>query len=162
MKTIELKVEVAPPVKAWDEEKQVFYDQELLPEYKHIGDAGFDFRANLDHREFIKPGRSKLIPTGIKVELPEGYEIQVRPRSGVALKYRVTVLNTPGTIDSFFRGEIGVILINHGDNDFIINPGDRIAQGVVAEFIHANLIQVEKINTNTDRGDGAYGSTGTK
>lgn len=159
-KVVEIKVEISPAVKAWDGEH--FYNQSLLPTYAHPGDAGFDFRANIDGILTIPPGESKLIPTGIRVELPSGYEIQVRPRSGTALKNCITVLNTPGTVDSFFRGEIGVILINHGKKDFIVSAGDRIAQGVVNEFVTANFVPVPQINKETNRGEGGYGSTGSK
>lgn len=159
MKEIEIKVEVSPAVKAWDGKH--FYDQDLLPAYEHIGDAGFDFRANIEGIITLKPGERRLIPTGIRVELPLGYEIQVRPRSGLALKKGITVLNTPGTVDSFFRGEIGVVLINHSQEDFTISAGERIAQGVVQEFVTARFKRVEAIDKNTDRGEGAYGSSGT-
>lgn len=158
MKEIEIKVEVSPAVKAWDGKH--FYDQDLLPTYAHPGDSGFDFRANIEGMLTLCPGERLLIPTGIRVELPEGYEIQVRPRSGLALKAGITVLNTPGTVDSFFRGEIGVILINLGKEDFNIHAGERIAQGVVKEFITAKWKRVEAVNSNTDRGEGKYGSSG--
>lgn len=161
-KVIEIKVEVSPDVKAWNPEKEHFYDQSLLPIYSHPGDAGFDFRANLDHREILKPGKRILIPTGVRVSLPQGYELQVRPRSGLALKYGISIVNTPGTVDSGFEGEIGVILINFGEEDFIINPGDRIAQGVISEFVTANFIPVPKIERNSIRGEGGYGSSGVK
>lgn len=157
-KVVEVKVEISPAVKAWDGEH--FYNQSLFPTYAHPGDAGFDFRANLDHREVLKPGKRILIPTGIRINLPQGYEIQVRPRSGLALKYGVTVLNTPGTVDSGFEGEIGVILINFGEEDFNINPGDRIAQGVLKEFCTANFVPVPKIERKSNRGEGGYGSSG--
>lgn len=163
MKEIEIKVEVSPAVEAWDPEGYGhFYKQDLLPTYAHPGDAGFDFRANINGMITLRPGERKLIPTGIRVELPLGYEIQVRPRSGLALNYGITVLNTPGTCDSFFRGEIGVVLINHGTEDFNIFAGDRIAQGVVKEFVTAKFKRVEEIDKNTDRGEKKYGSSGSK
>lgn len=157
-KVVEVKVEVSPAVKAWDGEH--FYNQSLLPTYAHPGDAGFDFRANIDGILILKPGERKLIPTGIRVELPPGYEIQVRPRSGLALSHGITVLNTPGTVDDGFRGEIGVILINFGQEDFTVSAGDRIAQGVLKEFCTANLVPVAKISKETCRGEGKYGSSG--
>ena len=105
---------------------------EYLPTYASTGAAGADVKANVASNMVIKPGSSALVPTGLKVAIPDGYEIQVRPRSGLALKNQVTVLNTPGTIDSDYRGEIGVILINHGKEDFIVTPGMRIAQLIVS------------------------------
>src|SRR5260221_12581341 len=101
--------------------------QEHLPIYASEDAAGADARANIDHEMIIKPGSSALIPTGLKVAIPSGFEIQVRPRSGLALKHQITVLNTPGTIDADYRGEIGIILINHGKEDFHVTPGMRIA-----------------------------------
>ena len=133
------------------------------PEYATKGSSGFDLRADLDEPITIKAGKFKLVPTGLFFEIPENFEIQVRPRSGLAAKHGVTVLNTPGTIDADYRGEIKVILINHGDNDFIVNHGDRIAQGVIASVINQNivsLIQVNTISDNTDRSSGGFGSTG--
>ena len=130
-----------------------------MPEYATIGSAGMDIHAMLDEVVTLHPGERRLIPTGLKIELPEGFEAQVRPRSGLALKYGVTVLNTPGTIDSDYRGEIGVVLINLGQEDFEIKNGDRIAQMVVAPFAQVNWNEV-LILDNTVRGEGGYGHTG--
>ena len=130
-----------------------------LPEYATIGSAGMDIHAMLDEVVTLHPGERRLIPTGLKIELPEGFEAQVRPRSGLALKYGVTVLNTPGTIDSDYRGEIGVVLINLGQEDFEIKNGDRIAQMVVAPFAQVKWNEV-LILDNTVRGEGGYGHTG--
>ncbi len=130
-----------------------------LPEYATSGSAGMDIHAMLDGTVTLHPGERRLIPTGLKIELPEGFEAQVRPRSGLALKYGVTVLNTPGTIDSDYRGEIGVVLINLGQEDFEIKNGDRIAQMVVAPFAQVKWNEV-LILDNTVRGEGGYGHTG--
>ena len=130
-----------------------------LPEYATSGSAGMDIHAMLAEAVTLHPGERRLIPTGLKIELPEGYEAQVRPRSGLALKYGVTVLNTPGTIDSDYRGEIGVVLINLGQEDFEVKNGDRIAQMVVAPFAQVKWNEV-LILDNTVRGEGGYGHTG--
>ena len=133
------------------------------PEYATAGSSGFDFRANLSEPMTIKAGKRALVPTGLFFELPDGFEIQVRPRSGLAAKNGVTVLNTPGTVDSDYRGEIKIILINLGDDDFVINHGDRVAQGVVATVTAKNIIKLQKlsdVNSNTERGAGGFGSTG--
>jgi dUTP pyrophosphatase len=133
------------------------------PEYATEGSSGFDLRANLEESITIPSGKVKLVPTGLFFELPENMEIQVRPRSGLAVKNGISVLNTPGTVDSDYRGEIKVILINHGDEDFVINNGDRIAQAVVAVVTAKNFIKltrVDKINTDTNRNSGGFGSTG--
>jgi len=135
------------------------------PEYATDGASGFDIRANLIDPIFIPSGGIEIIPTGLFFEIPSNFEIQVRPRSGLAAKNGVTVLNTPGTIDADYRGEIKVILINHGKVDFLINHGDRIAQAVVSSVLAKNIINLKKvnnINTNTDRGVGGFGSTGLK
>ena len=135
------------------------------PEYATDGSSGFDLRANLDSPVTVQPHSVKIIPTGLYFEIPDNFEIQIRPRSSLAAKYGVTVLNSPGTIDSDYRGEIGVILINHSDNAFTINNGDRIAQAVVASITAKNFIKlnkVDKIEINTERGTGGYGSTGIK
>lgn len=161
MKEIEVKVEVSPDIKAWDPDKEVFFDCDLTPAYSTEGSAGMDFRANIESPVRINPGQRTTIPTGVRMELPEGYELQVRPRSGMARNYGITVLNTPGTIDSDFRGEIGVILINHSTEDYTIFPGTKIAQGVVKEYVKARLIRTDKVDRNTDRGEGGYGSTGS-
>lgn len=130
-----------------------------LPEYKTPGSSGADAFAFLESAVSIAPGERKLIPTGVFAEIPAGFEIQVRPRSGLALKHGVTVLNAPGTVDSDYRGEIGVVLVNHGSEPFIVNHGDRIAQFVVAAVTVAAFEAVEAIG-ETVRGDGGYGSTG--
>jgi dUTP pyrophosphatase len=134
------------------------------PEYAHKDDSGFDLRADLDESTTINPLQRKLIPTGLYFELPENYELQVRPRSGLALKHGITVLNTPGTVDRSYIGEIKVILINLGDVPFIINPGDRIAQAVLNNIVNTNwakYIKVSKLKS-TDRDTGGFGSTGIK
>jgi len=131
----------------------------VIPEYKTEGAAGADVCAFLESSITIKVTERKLIPTGIRVEIPAGYEIQVRPRSGLALKYGVTVLNAPGTIDSDYRGEIGVVLVNLGSENFTVNNGDRIAQLVCAKFERARFVRSLGLS-GTDRGDGGYGSTG--
>ena len=130
-----------------------------MPEYATSGSAGMDIHAMLAEAVTLHPGERRLIPTGLKIELPEGYEAQVRPRSGLALKHGVTVLNTPGTIDSDYRGEIGVVLINLGQEDFQVKNGDRIAQMVVAPFAQVKWNEV-LILDNTVRGEGGYGHTG--
>lgn len=133
------------------------------PEYATSGSSGFDLRANLETPIDIPSGDVKIIPTGLYFELPENMEIQVRPRSGLAAKNGVTVLNTPGTVDSDYRGEIKVILINHGKETFTIQNGDRIAQGVVASVMSKNIIQlnqVKEVSDNTTRSSGGFGSTG--
>lgn len=148
-----------------------------LPKYAHKGDAGFDLRANIEEIEnsnylfntikfsnttiIINPGGRALIPTGLYMAIPEGYELQIRPRSGLALKHGITVLNTPGTIDAVYRGNIGVILINHGTEPFIVEHGDRIAQGVLNKVEEANLIEVDSLD-ETDRADSGYGKSGVK
>lgn len=132
-----------------------------LPRYSTPYSAGMDIRANVDAPVIIKPLQRVLIPTGLFVALPEGYEAQVRPRSGLALKHGVTVLNTPGTIDADYRGEIGVILVNLGQEDFVINDGERIAQMVVAKYEKADFMEVEVLD-DTERGDGGFGHSGVK
>lgn len=135
-------------------------DEELLPVYTSTGAAGADVRAAIKGEIILKPGCSVLVPTGLKLAIPEGYEVQVRPRSGLALKNQITVLNTPGTIDSDYRGEVGVILINHGKNDFVITPGMRIAQFIVAPVVQANFLLCGEL-TATARSDGGFGHSGT-
>lgn len=133
------------------------------PAYATAGSSGFDFRANLSEPMIIPVGKKGVVPTGLFFELPENFEIQLRPRSGLAAKNGVTVLNTPGTIDADYRGEIKVILINLGEEDFVVNHGDRIAQGVVATVTAKNVVnlaRVAEISTNTERGTGGFGSTG--
>jgi dUTP pyrophosphatase len=129
----------------------------IIPEYKHSGDSGLDLYSIED--ETLLPGETKLIPTGIAIELPNGIEAQIRPRSGLALKHSITVLNTPGTVDASYRGEIGIILINHGKSPFNVSKGMRIAQMVIAPVIQAEIEKVEQLST-TSRGDGGFGSTG--
>lgn len=132
-----------------------------LPQYATSQSAGIDLRANLSEAVTLKPMERKLIPTGLFIELPEGYEAQIRPRSGLALKHGITVLNTPGTIDADYRGEIGVILINLSNEDFTIENGERICQMVIARHEQAEWIQVEELN-ETERGAGGFGHTGKK
>jgi dUTP pyrophosphatase len=132
-----------------------------LPEYAHVGDAGMDLRANLTEPVTINSLERKLIPTGLFIQLPEGYEAQVRPRSGLALKHGLSVINTPGTIDAFYRGEIGVVLINLSNEPFVVNNGDRIAQMVFKKYENAEFIEVESLDMTNDRG-GGYGHSGVK
>lgn len=135
------------------------------PEYATNGSSGFDLRANLSEPIVIQPNDRAIVPTGLYFHIPDNFEIQIRPRSGLAAKNGVTVLNSPGTIDADYRGEIKVILINHSDERFIINHGDRIAQAVVASVFAKNtmkLVKVDSISNDTDRADGGFGSTGTK
>ncbi len=129
----------------------------VLPAYAHPSDAGMDVRS-VDDVE-IAPGARALVHTGLVMNLPPGYEAQVRPRSGLALKHGVTVLNTPGTIDSGYRGEVGVILANLGDAPFPVRKGDRIAQIVVAPVTQAEIVETDEVDA-TDRGAGGFGSTG--
>jgi len=131
-----------------------------LPTYATEEAAGADIRAHIDAPITLSPGKRILVPTGIKTEIPPGYEIQVRPRSGLALKHGITLVNSPGTIDSDYRGEIGIIMINHGEEAFIIEPGMRIAQLVVAKVEQAEYVLQENLATST-RGAGGYGHTGT-
>ena len=130
-----------------------------LPKYKTEASAGMDLRANLEASVVLKPLQRTLIPTGLFMELPHGYEAQVRPRSGLAVKHGITVLNTPGTIDSDYRGEIKVILINLSDTDFEIKDGERIAQMIISAHVQAQLEAVEVLN-ETSRGAGGFGHTG--
>ena len=132
-----------------------------LPQYATSQSAGIDLRANLAEPVVLTPMERKLIPTGLFIELPEGYEAQIRPRSGLALKHGITVLNTPGTIDADYRGEIGVILINLSTEDFKIEHGERICQMVIARHEQAEWIQGEELN-ETERGAGGFGHTGKK
>ena len=132
-----------------------------LPAYATPQSAGMDLRANLDAPITLHPLERKLIPTGLHIALPEGYEAQVRPRSGLALKHGITVLNTPGTIDADYRGEVGVVLINLSQEDFVINDGERIAQMVIARCEQGELVLVETLD-ETERGEGGYGHTGVK
>lgn len=134
-------------------------NEELLPFYMTKSAAGADLKAFLQEPIVILPGQSALIPTGIKFAIPEGYEIQIRPRSGLALHNKITVLNTPGTIDADYRGEIKVILINHGREEFVVTTGMRIAQMILAPVLRANFILTENL-AETTRGAGGFGHTG--
>lgn len=130
-----------------------------IPQYATNGSAGIDIEAAIKEPIEIAPGERMLISTGFKIELPVDYEAQIRPRSGLAIKYGITVLNSPGTIDSDYRGEVGVILINHSREIFIVKPKDRIAQMVISNVTKVNLVEVNFIN-KTKRGSGGFGSTG--
>lgn len=130
-----------------------------LPAYATSQSAGMDLRANLDAPVVLRPLERRLIPTGLHIALPEGYEAQVRPRSGLALKHGITVLNTPGTIDADYRGEIGVVLINLSQEDFTVQDGERIAQLVIARYEQGELVAVDTLD-ETERGEGGYGHTG--
>ncbi|HOS83364.1 MAG TPA: dUTP diphosphatase [Bacteroidales bacterium] len=132
-----------------------------LPHYATEHSAGMDLRANLDAPVVLGPLERKIIPTGLFIELPEGYEAQIRPRSGLAAKHGITCLNTPGTIDADYRGEIGVILANVSNESFTVNDGERICQMVIAQYTKAKLIEVQELS-DTDRGAGGFGSTGRK
>lgn len=132
-----------------------------LPEYATQQSAGMDLRANIDAQIVLKPMQRMLIPTGLYMALPPGYEAQVRPRSGLALKHGITVLNTPGTIDADYRGEVKVLLVNFSDAEFVVNDGERIAQMVIAKHENADFIEVEELD-ETERGAGGYGHTGVR
>jgi dUTP pyrophosphatase len=132
-----------------------------LPQYATSSSAGMDLRANLDNPIVLKPLQRCLVPTGLYIALPEGFEAQIRPRSGLALKKGITLLNTPGTIDADYRGEIGVIVINLSAEDFIIEDGERIAQMVIARYEQAEWQEVEVLE-DTERGAGGFGHTGVK
>ena len=132
-----------------------------LPQYATPQSAGMDLRANLDEPVTLQPLERRLIPTGLHIALPVGYEAQVRPRSGLALKKGITVLNTPGTIDADYRGEIGVVLINLSQEPFVVNDGERIAQMVIARHEQGEFVEVEVLD-ETERGEGGYGHTGVK
>ena len=135
--------------------------KQQLPQYATAGSAGMDLRADIDRPILLKPLERKLIPTGLKIALPVGYEAQIRPRSGLAIKYGVTVLNSPGTIDADYRGEVCVILVNLSNVDFVVNPSERIAQMVVAKHEQVDFQIVETLD-ETERGDGGFGHTGKK
>jgi dUTP pyrophosphatase len=141
--------------------KVVNRGHQQLPAYATPQSAGMDLRANLDAPITLHPMERRLIPTGLHIALPEGYEAQVRPRSGLALKHGLTVLNTPGTIDADYRGEIGVVLINLSTEDFVVNDGERIAQMVIARHEQGDFVVVEQLD-ETERGEGGYGHTGVK
>ena len=132
-----------------------------LPKYETAGSSGMDLAANIENKIEIAPGKTAIIPTGLSVSIPKNFEIQIRPRSGLAAKNQISVLNTPGTIDADYRGELKVILINLSDNAFIIEKGLRIAQMVLCPVIKATLKEVESLE-ETKRGSGGFGSTGAK
>jgi dUTP pyrophosphatase len=130
-----------------------------LPQFETAQSAGMDLRANIDAPVVLQPGDRALIPTGIKMALPDGYEAQIRPRSGLAYKHGITVLNSPGTIDADYRGDVGVLLINHGQEPFTVEDGMRVAQMVVAQYSQFQWEPVADLSA-TDRGEGGFGSTG--
>ena len=130
-----------------------------LPAYETPSSAGMDVRARLDSPVTLQPLQRALIPTGLRIQLPQGYECQVRPRSGLALKHGVSLVNTPGTIDADYRGEIGIIVINLSDQPYTITDGERIAQLVIKEYVHVTWEQVDRID-ETERGEGGFGHTG--
>lgn len=130
-----------------------------IPQYMTDLAAGLDIQARLDSSMELLPGQRCLIPTGLAVAIPAGYEVQVRPRSGLAIKHGISLVNSPGTIDADYRGEIGIILINHGQDSFVFHPGDRIAQLVVAPVCQAELVEVDTLS-ETVRGAGGFGHTG--
>lgn len=134
-----------------------------VPKYQSTAAAGMDLSAAIEvnTRVVLQPGERRLIPAGIAIELPQGMEAQVRPRSGLALKHGITVLNSPGTIDADYRGEISVVLINHGSEAFVVERYDRIAQLVIAPVVQLDILEVDELST-TERGAGGYGSTGSK
>tara|TARA_B100000579_G_scaffold3283_1_gene2555 strand:- start:1291 stop:1731 length:441 start_codon:yes stop_codon:yes gene_type:complete len=132
-----------------------------LPKYETSGSSGMDLAANIDANINIDPGETAIIPTGLALSIPKGFEVQIRPRSGLAAKQKISVLNTPGTIDADYRGEIKVILINLGQDSFKVEKGLRIAQMVVCPIVQAQLKEVDDLS-ETDRGKGGFGSTGSK
>ena len=132
-----------------------------LPKYETVGSSGMDLSANINNNITIQPGKTSIIPTGLAVAIPEGFEIQIRPRSGLAANNKISVLNTPGTIDADYRGEIKVILINLGNEPFKIEKGFRVAQMIVSPVVKAELIEVTDLE-ETKRGVGGFGSTGKK
>ena len=132
-----------------------------LPAYATEQSAGMDLRANIGEAVVLHPMERRLIPTGLHIALPPGYEAQVRPRSGLALKHGITVLNSPGTIDADYRGEIGVLLVNMSSEDFVVNDGERIAQMVIARHEQAEFVIVDELDA-TERGEGGYGHTGVE
>ena len=137
------------------------YNDILLPHYATEGSAGMDVRAAIDESVTIKSGEVKLVPTNLMMEIPTGYEIQVRPRSGLALKNGIGLLNSPGTIDSDYRGEVGIIMNNFSKKDFTVNRGDRIAQLVLTSYSVADVVEVENLS-ESERGEGGFGHTGKK
>ena len=141
--------------------KVVNTGRQPLPAYATEQSAGLDLRANIDAPMVLRPLERRLVPTGLRIALPEGYEAQVRPRSGLALKHGVTVLNTPGTSDADYRGEVMVLLVNFSQENFVVNAGERIAQMVIARYEQAELEPVDVLD-ETERGAGGYGHTGVK
>ena len=141
--------------------KIVNHSKHALPAYETGASAGVDLKANLEQEIVLKPMQRILVPTGLFIEIPVGYEAQVRPRSGLAIKKGITVLNSPGTIDADYRGEVKIILINLSNEDFLINDGDRIAQMVIASHEQAEWIEVDEL-IETERGAGGFGHTGHK
>lgn len=139
--------------------KIVNSSRHALPEYATPQSAGLDLRANLDEPVTLQPLQRALIPTGLRIALPQGYEAQVRPRSGLALKHGITLLNTPGTIDADYRGEVGVIMVNLSTEPFTVADGDRIAQLVIARHEQAEWVEVESLD-ETERGEGGFGHSG--
>ena len=139
--------------------KIVNRSKHVLPQYATPLSAGLDLRANLEEPVVLKSLERKLIPTGLFIELPEGYEAQIRPRSGLAIKHGVSLVNTPGTIDADYRGEVGVIVINLSKEDFVVNDGERICQMVIAKHERAEWTEVNELN-ETERGTGGFGHTG--
>jgi len=136
------------------------FESGKTPVYSSTLASGADIEAFIENPRVLKSRERAIIPTGIVLEIPEGYEAQIRPRSGLAMKHGITVLNSPGTIDADYRGEVGIILFNSSDKDFTINPGDRIAQIVFSPVIRAEFYQKSSLS-DTDRGEGGFGSTGT-
>ena len=132
-----------------------------LPSYSTPLSAGMDIRANLEEPITLQPGERRLLPTGLFIALPEGYEAQIRPRSGLAIKHGITVLNSPGTIDADYRGEVGIILINHSDKAFVIEDGERVGQMVVAQYSRVEWNETDTLD-ETERGAGGFGHTGVK
>ena len=132
-----------------------------LPSYQTVHSAGMDLRANLDAPVVLKPLQRALIPTGLFIQLPEGHEAQIRPRSGLAYKHGISIVNSPGTIDADYRGEVKVLLVNLSEQDFVVEDGERVAQMVVARYERVAWMETEVL-TETERGAGGYGSTGTR
>lgn len=139
--------------------KVIYTGKHELPQFETSHSAGMDLRANIEAPIVLEKGARALVPTGIKLALPDGYEAQIRPRSGLAYKHGITVLNSPGTIDADYRGDVGVLLINHGNDSFIIEDGMRVAQMVVAQYTQFTLNTVDDLD-DTSRGEGGFGSTG--
>ncbi|MDA9103833.1 dUTP diphosphatase [bacterium] len=139
--------------------KVIYTGKHELPQFETSHSAGMDLRANIEAPIVLEKGARALVPTGIKLALPDGYEAQIRPRSGLAYKHGITVLNSPGTIDADYRGDVGVLLINHGNDSFIIEDGMRVAQMVVAQYTQFTWDTVDDLD-DTSRGEGGFGSTG--